>query len=261
MKNKALELNDKLIALCKQMVEVEEILIFGRIAEGSSDEYSDVDIRLVSKDPYKTQHELRALISKEISPIIETFLLASNTNEFSEMWMLNDYAPYQKIDLGIIRRGYGLEFKNIKSVFMNKDATGEDRNFTLHPIENNVEYNLNNYLFGVPRFTKCLFRKDFDLYRRWKTMTDALLVLLEEKYFGFEKIQDKKVLNAPDSKRLLNIITYEDQKTLEKIMPLNGNLKISKSFLHNTKFFVELSKQKARKFRKELNSDFINHMI
>ena len=92
-------------------------------------------------------------------------------------------------------------------------------------------------------------------------MTDSLLVLLEERHFGFELIQEKRKLNAPESKRLLQKINDEERLCLDKILPVSGPLNISESFVTNTKFFVELSKQKAQNSKTKLNNDFIDYIL
>jgi predicted nucleotidyltransferase len=257
--NKAIELKDKLVQLFSTRKEVSEILIFGKIAENKFDNYSDVDIKIISNDPYLTQATLHKTISR-ISPIRETFVLASDRNSFAEMIMLKRYMPYQKIDIGIERKGAGVDFKPITSVYKNNKALGDDRDCLIHSMHTTCDYNLNNFLFGVPRFIKCCYRKDFDLYRRWKGMTDRLLCLIYEKYFGWLKVTDIKKLDVPNSKKLYEALNNKDKSRLQNIYPLNGNVNLIKSFSSTLLWYIELSKEKAIAQKIKLNHNFIKYI-
>lgn len=258
--SKSNELKDKLVKLFSKRQEVKEIMIFGKIAEGLSDKYSDIDIRIISADPYLTQQELDLYISRNISEIRSKFTLVSNENEFAEMIMLKDYSPYQKIDLGVCKEGYGLTFSGIKSVYVNSNPVGQEREMRVQGTSRDVSYDLDNHLFGIPRFTKCLYREDFDMYRRWKNMVDSLLVLIEESYFGYVEIQSKKSINAPDSKKLFTALSNEDTESLNQILPLSGEVDISRSFLKGSQLFVALSRKKATHMHVKLDEKFIQYM-
>lgn len=255
-------LSDKLVDAFSRQKEVARIRIFGKLAEGTFDQYSDVDIRIVSKDPFLTQSYYRKLIEESVSSIIKsTFLLVSDVNVYAEMIMLKDYTPYQKIDFDIEREGYGIDFKPSKDIYIAQNAVGEDQNLKIYPIANSVGYSLQNILFSVPRMTKCFFRKDFDMYRRWKSMTDVLLVLLYEKYFGYSEITDKKELKANEAKNLFLKLTDEDRNYLNRILPTEGKLTIPTSYLDALRLFVQESQRKASSFSVQLDTNFINYMF
>lgn len=261
MKSKAQELERKLIQVFSKEPEVWKIQVFGRLIEGADDEYSDVDIKIISKDPYLTQQNYHNVIEKNICKIRKTFILASNENCFAEMIMLEDYSPYQKIDISIERDGFGVHFSPISIAFQNDFAKGLNRDCEAYEIKRTVEYDLSNFLFGIPRITKCFFRKDFDMYRRWKNWTDVLLVMLEEKYIGWQQVNDKEKVKAHDSKLLFQKITKDDREKLEKVLPLDGKIDIPKSFLSGLMLYIELSKDKAKTINVALDEEFIKYMM
>ena len=260
-KKSAKQLCDTLITLFSQQKEVSRISLFGRLVEETYDEYSDVDIRIISADPLLTQKNYLKLIEKKISPVRSSFFLTSDKNIFGGMLMLEAYPPYQKIDFDIEREGFGIDFKPCKNVFVNQKATGANKDLEIFEITKNVSYNLQNVLFGIPRMTKCFFRKDFDMYRRWKNLTNLLLVLLHEKYFGYQEICDKKELGANEAKNLFQKLTKNDQWNLNKIFPTNGHLKIAESYLRALQMFNNESRVKAAFFNLPINDDFVKYMV
>jgi hypothetical protein len=83
--------------------------------------------------------------------------------------------------------------------------------------ENPVQHQLYDFLFSVPRFTKCLFRQDYDMYRRWKGISNIVLILLYEKYFGWEETTIRRSLSAKESSKLYASLSEEDNES-----PLRG---------------------------------------
>lgn len=261
MKTKAQVLCDKLVEVISQEPEVWKINIFGKLAEKVSDDYSDVDIRIISKDPGVTQQKLHEIVERSISPITETFTLQSDVNCFAQMIMLTKYLPYQKIDISVEREGYGIKFEPMVTIYENKNAHGDDRDCKVVEIKQTTNYNLLNILFGVPRFTKCFFRNDFDMYRRWKDQTNALLVLLNEKYTEWKVENDKKQLSAHEAKLLFLKLNTDDKKNLEGVFPLNGSVNIPSSFYSSLKMYISISKQKADKIGITINRKFADYML
>ncbi len=259
--SKAHELQEKLIELFSKQAEVGKMRIFGKLAEGTGDDFSDVDIRIISKDPLITQKNAHRLIEDNIARIMATFTLASDPGCFAEMIMLAGYSPYQKIDISVEREGAGIPFEPITSVYENKNAAGLDRDCDIYTIKKSVDYNLMDVLFGVPRITKCFYRQDFDMYRRWKHQTDALIVLLNEKYTAWQAVSEKKELDAHAAKLLFQRLCAEDKHKLEQILPLNGELKIPISYLSSLQFYVELAMLKANALKVVLDQEFMHFML
>jgi len=237
--------------------EIREITILGKNAEGTADQFSDIDIRIHSNSLLTTQQNYLRLIEK-ISPILETFLLASENDNFAQMIMLKDFSPYQKIDFGICSGES--TFKPYVSKYLNQKAKRDNSQLNVTPINNTVSYNLTNYLFGVPRMTKCLFRKDFDMYRRWKGMSNSALILLYEKYFDFEKETQKRELDAQESKKLFTKLSQADRSKLDKLFPVNGNLSLIDSFMGSLEMYIDVSKDKAKYFNERINESFVDYI-
>lgn len=252
------ELYYKVVKTFSEQPEIRKITIFGRNAEGTSDIYSDLDIRVHSNDPRRTQKYYLSLF-KKISSVVGTFLIASDGDNLAQMIMLKDYSPYQKIDFGICL-GEGVAFSPSVVVYENVRAIGNKQKMEPIKIVRDTEYNLDDVLFGVPRMTKCFFRRDFDMHRRWRGMINVTLVALFEKYFGYSKEMTKKELDAQESKGLFLMLKRTDKNMLEKILPLDGKIIVHLSYLHSLDFYLELATEKARRLGVALDLPFVNFM-
>jgi predicted nucleotidyltransferase len=252
------ELRNSLIKQFSQQKEVFKIFFFGKEVENKHDQFSDIDMIVCSSDLAKTQSNYRNIISN-ISPIIGTLWLESSKKTFAESIMLKDYAPYQKIDLSITN---DIANKIVgETLLVYEDENKSTLNSSeLKIIEKNpVRNQLHDYLFSVPRFTKCLFRKDFDMYRRWKGVTNIVPILLYEKHFGWQRESCKKLM--PQDFVLLYKNLSSDEKTkLEEVYPLNAELNIAKSFNKGVDLLIELSKLKAENFKIDIDENFIEYI-
>ncbi|HUT21536.1 MAG TPA: hypothetical protein VM366_20480 [Anaerolineae bacterium] len=121
----------------------------------------------------------------------------------------------------------------------------------------NVAYVLTDVLFSVDRFTKCLFRRDIDMYRRWESITDLTLVLLYEKRFGWERETLRKRLDGYQTKCLCEALAAEEAAHLHRIRPPHARLDLAASYQASVELLVELSRQKARHFGVALDDDLI----
>ena len=120
-----------------------------------------------------------------------------------------------------------------------------------------MAYVLTDVLFSVDRFTKCLFRRDIDMYRRWESITDLTLVLLYEKHFGWERETLRKRLDGYRTKCLCEALAAEEAAHLHRIRPPHARLDLAASYQASVELLVELSRQKARHFGVALDDDLI----
>jgi len=118
---------------------------------------------------------------------------------------------------------------------------------------------LTDVLFSVARFTKCLFRCDIDMYRRWESITDLTLVLLYERHFGWERETCWKRLDGYQSKCLCEALAAEEADRLHRIRPPHARLDLAASYQASVELF-DLSRQKARRFRVALDDDLIAYV-
>ncbi|MDD5529434.1 MAG: nucleotidyltransferase domain-containing protein [bacterium] len=259
-KNTRNKLKNKLIKAFSEREEIYQIFFLGGEVNGKVDKFSDIDIIVCSNDLLKTKKDY-ATILNSISPVMETLLFESSKNTFSEIVMFKNYSPYQKVDLSIVEN---INTKNYLGPFL---AVYEDKHKPTHSktrlkeikIKKDVEYKLCDILFSIPRFTKCLFRKDFDMYNRWIGVFKAVLALLYEKHFGWQEIS-KKELDIMEQKKLYSELNNSERLLLGKIYPLNAKLDIVLSFQRSIDLFITLSEEKAKYFGVELNSKFIKHI-
>ncbi|MCB9460338.1 MAG: hypothetical protein H6670_11870 [Anaerolineaceae bacterium] len=255
-------LREQLIDVLSQQNEIFQIFSFGREVEERVDAFSDLDIIVCSSDLAQTQNTFKSVIST-ISPIVGTYIIESSTDNLSEMIMLRGYSPYQKIDFSIVndielkkRLGFG----PLSLIYENGQAQRQSRS-VLDVVEIPHTINqLNDLLFSVPRFTKCLFRADIDMYRRWKSSSDLALVLLYERYYGWDATGSRKKISAKEANILYKGLNQEDSSLLEAIFPITGQLSIAASYVLCIDLLIELSKQKAEFFELEANDELIRYV-
>lgn len=257
------ELRNLVIQLFSREKEIYAIYIFGKEVSQQVDEYSDIDMIICSKDLAATQSKYRRLFN-EISPMIGTFLLNSTENDFSQMVMMGDFSPYQKIDFSItdrIETKIAAGFGPFTAVYQDDSeiAAGNARLDIITP--KRARNQLDNYLFAIPRFTKCLFRNDPDMYRRWKNISDAVLVLLYEKHFGWEEKTSRNALSVMEWTELKGVVSAKEEEKLHTIFPPSGQVNLAESFESCMELLVFLCRQKALFFKDEIDEGFIRYMV
>ena len=253
------ELRNLVINSFSKEAEIISIFFFGKEIDNKTDEYSDIDMILCSNDLAKTQSKYLKIFN-DISPIIGSYLLNSTENDFSQMVMLKEFSPYQKIDFSItdnIETKISAGFGPLISIYKNESLTTKVNSKLGIIEENNLKNQLDNILFSVPRFTKCLFRKDYDMYRRWKHISDYAMVLLYEKYFDWEEKTSKGKVSVKELSELNKIMSNDENELLNKIFPFSGIVNIAESYKICIELLVTLCKQKADYFKVNLNEEFI----
>jgi len=255
-------LETRLIEAFAMRPEVYQIHLFGRKVEGKVDRYSDIDVVFCSTDLAATQGAYRTILS-QISPIRASWPIVSLPQQLSEMVMLADYSPYQKIDMTIVER---IEQQAAFAPFalVHQKQAGPQTSatrLTVQPVANPTAYRLDEMLFSVPRFTKCLFRRAPDMYRRWKGITDVLLELLYERHFGWRTNLERVRLNAGQAKKLYLCLDKDEWAELERVFPPSAHLDLAASYRASLGLFVKLSRIKAAALDTPLDRSFADHML
>jgi len=256
------DLRAKCIDIFSRQDEVYQISVFGNEAEGSVDEYSDIDIVVCSNDRQETQRKYQHLF-ESISPIIGKGFIGADSRCFAEMVMLKYYSPYQKVDFSIVgalddKTGFG----PFATVYENQ-AKRHDQNNEMALLASvpGVVQKLNDVLFSIPRFTKCLFRNDgINMYRRWVSITNSTTVLLLEKYTGWQITTTKKKLTPPEVHALMRNISDQERQVLDIMYPRRAVMNAATSYQASVHQYIELSKQKAQHLQVSLDNGFIEYM-
>jgi hypothetical protein len=252
------ELKKHVIEAFSSQDDVYRICFFGREVEGKHDRYSDIDMVVFSNDLISTYAKYKYIFSS-ISPIRATFPLGGIPDGYSEMVLLRDYSPYQKVDFSI--GDWGKQDWQFMVVYDSKDkARISQTKLESEPILRDVRYVLTDILFSVARFTKCLFRRDIDMYRRWGSITDVTLSLLYEKHFGWKYEMEQTRLGSYGIKRLYDDLSPDERDQVHDIRSLNGKLDIASSYQASIELLIELSKQKAEYFGIVLDTDLIKYV-
>ena len=246
-------------AFCQQP-EISQIYTFGREVDGETDQYSDLDLILCSRDLQETQRKYRMILSG-ISPIIGSYLIVSNEDCLAEMVMLQDYSPYQKVDFSITATiENNQQFAPFKLIYGRRtEATAPVTKLTVEGTAGDLRNSTADILFSIPRFTKCLFRQDRDMYRRWMGVMDRIFVLLYERHFGWQK-QSRGKLTPPEYQALYKILDPPELRVLDRMMPLCGRINLAASFQIGMHQFTNLCREKAGAIEADLDDRFIEHI-
>jgi predicted nucleotidyltransferase len=255
------ELRETLIRHFSQQDEVYAIHLFGREADGRVDCYSDIDIIICSADLERTWRNYSSIL-QTISPVTGRLLLESTPTSFAEMILFQDASPYQKVDLSLCDR---IETKEVFGPFIkvyekNVSPSAITTTLPVFPRLRDIHLDLADTLFSVPRFTKCLFRRDYDMYRRWKGTTNSLMLLLYEKYFGWQRESIRRDLKPHEAKHLYYALSRQDAEQLETVLPLTGNFNLAVSYRNAIKYYIDLMEQKSLALAEPIN-DALVHII
>ncbi len=255
------ELRNLVIDSFSKEAEIFSIFFFGKEVDKKEDEYSDLDMIVCSSDLARTQSKYLQILNS-ISPVIGTYLLGSTENNIAQMIMFRDFSPYQKIDLSITSDISHKEISGFSPFLCAYEGEKSSKPVSrLRVIEPNTVINqLNDFLFSVPRFTKCLFRRDFDMYRRWKGISDIVMVLLHEKYFDWEEKTSRRKISAKETSELHKRLNKSENESLNQIFNLDGKLNIIDSYKASMSLLIELCQTKAERFQVELDTGFIDHI-
>jgi predicted nucleotidyltransferase len=252
------ELRKRVIEAFSSQDDVYRICFFGREAEGQHDRYSDIDLVVFSNDLAGTYARYKEIFSS-ISPLRASFPLGGVPEGYSEMVLLQDYSPYQKVDFSI--GDWGKQDWKFLVVYESKEkARASQTRLKIKPIVRDAGYVLTDVLFSVARFTKCLFRRDIDMYRRWMSITDVTLALLYEKHFGWKHEMEQTRLGSYGSKQLCDDLSPDERSLVDNIRPPIGKLDIASSYQASVELLIELSKQKAEHFRIVLDYNLIEYI-
>jgi len=243
------ELRESLIKGFSRHPEVTTICLFGGEVEAKVDEFSDIDIVVCSRNASETQRTYLRTLEK-ISSIQSRLLLESTPRQFAEMIMLSSFSPYQKIDLSIVsdmrdKAAFGPFLTVYEKKQDDYDVVASAARLNVVPLVRDTDYVLRDVLFSVPRFTKCLFRRHPDMYRRWIGLSNRAIVLLYEKRFGWDGDSARRSLNATETKRLVGALTDQERQQIETIYPSEGRLDLARSYRSALELIVELSRIKA----------------
>ena len=249
-------LRNKVIAAFSAQDEVYRICLFGKEAQGEQDAYSDIDLIVYSNDAQATRDHLDQTLNS-IAPVMAVLPLGGGADWYAQTMMFDSYSLYHKVDFSI---GCGLDLSKLTlQVVYDCPSKARESLSNLEPltIQPDVAYQLNEALFAVPRFTKCLFRQDFDMYRRWVGMTNQLCAILYEKQFGWQPGARAK-LSPPDYRALYASLSPKNRSRLAKVMPLNARVELASSYTVATDWLIELSREKACYLSVLLNDAWID---
>lgn len=261
MKNR-IHYRDTLSSVLSSMPEVTSIHTFGSDYDNTADEFSDIDLVVVSSDLRSTQNHYRNVISG-ISPIIGSWFAENNEDRFMETMALKDFGLYHKIDLAVTGNINKCDdFGPFRCLYEKSQApSGSESKLIPRPIIQDANFMMTMHLFLIPNLTKSISRNTFTRYLIWSGAVQNLLTLLYEKSTNWKESLGWKNLNRPQRSELFRLINPEDRAALERVLPLNNELVLSKSVREMFLFYVNLSNQKASALKQTLNNEFAEYAL
>jgi hypothetical protein len=254
------ELHERVVAAFASQPEVNAIYAFGREVDGQVDEYSDIDLIVYSDDLAMSQRKTPTVL-QSIAPVLGTYCIVLEPRTLAQMVIFRDYSPYQKLDFSFT------DDPNARQVFAPL-ACLYQREPLHRPSQTRIELNgqrdtlancLNDVLFPIPRWTKCLFRRDLDLYRRWTGTVEHLAVMLYERYFGWERGHRYR-LKPQEYKALYKNLSPDHRALLERIQPLDGRPDLVLSYELAVGAIIDLYQAKANALGETIDMSFASYM-
>jgi len=249
-------LQDRLIAQLAARPEIRSVYTFGRAVSGQPDAYPDLDLVIASSDRPQTQRVLPELFAA-ISPVRSQLILASSPDLYAAMVMLRDCSPYQKIDLSIIDHIESqARFGPFLALYENSAPTPtNDAPLPIIDLDADLQNQLNDILFSIPRFAKCLFRHDPYLYQRFYATVENTLTLLYESHHDWQMPKRAK-LNSREYQQLYAGLKDAERSQVEKILPFDARPDIPQSFLACIDLLLDLYQTKAQALNLSLDDAF-----
>jgi predicted nucleotidyltransferase len=255
--DKQKELLNKLVKGYAGRPEVEYIYTFGKAARDQADEYSDVDLVVVSRDLARLHGRFETVI-EEVSAIDGSYTIVSTASKLARMYILKDYPPYQKIDLSIEADPGAVIFADKRQLYAAKAEENKESRLAVTYEKYTDRNQLYDILFSIPRFLKCLFRRDLTMYRRWNGMREYLDYMLYKTYVK-DKPYELRNLNPYEHEQVLKKAPAEVKNELAGLLPVSGKPDIGRSFQGMMEMIVDLFFKTLDKG--SVNMDFVKRML
>jgi hypothetical protein len=177
------------------------------------------------------------------------------------MVIFRDYSPYQKLDISFTDDPESRQaFAPLACLYQHDPPHG--------PSQTCIDVNgqrdalgnwLNDALFSIPRWTKCLFRGDWDLYRRWTGAVEHLAVMLYENCFGWAHGHRYR-LRPDEYKALYKHLSPHQRTLLEQIQPLDGHPDLVLGYELAVGAIIKLYQAKALALAEPVDMAFAGYM-
>ncbi len=159
-----------------EQLEVQQIFLFGSYARGTYDQYSDVDLHVVTGDFAKTLARL-SLIFENIGGVLLQFPIRASEGEVAYTVLFKNYPLYNKLDISILHPRARIPFSDSKSVYWRDVEPGDHHSDFVPPTFAHARHTIYNYLLGALRYTK--YRKrgmHFSAYKFYKAQLESFLL-------------------------------------------------------------------------------------
>lgn len=159
---------------------------FGSLAQGRGDEYSDIDLTLLSTD-VDASLAARHTVLSQVEPIALEWRIVPSRDRWAATYLFVDVSPYHKLDLGISASG-----SDVDGVLL-WQREGELQGVTappaipapFMPVPGSVEHHAADQLLGLTRYAKARRRDNqFLCWRFASALLEATLTTLHARECG-----------------------------------------------------------------------------
>ncbi|NKB66394.1 MAG: hypothetical protein GKR89_04995 [Candidatus Latescibacteria bacterium] len=223
---------------------IDALYVYGSQVRNQADEYSDIDLVLCANDLAGAETAVGQALTS-VAEIVGTIHLLRRQDRFVQSVLLQGYSPYNKLDLAVTHSlDSEREFGPFSTVYKGNSPVSAKTSPAPAGDWDDFLNDIYGILFSVPRFTKCLFRRDRALYKRWVGLLERIWALLFERHFGWRQTYLAKI-SPPQHNRLQAALTDAEQRRLDSIIPPHGRLDLVASFRAGLSLLLQLAREKA----------------
>jgi len=255
VKNKSVLRN--MLSKCVQLLEadsrVEGAYVVGSMADGTFDDYSDIDLYIVVKDErYTEAYQERFRFAEQIGDVLSTFeiewpncqLLGAIYRNYMEVDFC--YTMLEKVEVFSDRYKILLDRTGrVRQTLVKKDFTVDARK----ELRTQTEFALYNLLHAVHMLKRGEY---WSSIKQIETLRRRIVVLMDLSL-------GKDI--AEEYRRLESLFPLKVEKKLRKTLCSYGNRAIEKSIAAAVQLFCEVGKELAGKFSVEFPSEKFAHLL
>jgi predicted nucleotidyltransferase len=205
-----------IVKVFAELPEVSEIHSFGSINTDNFDQYSDIDLTVVTKDIQLTTEQMLNTLSR-IGQVLSVFVIEKSSTSVAYTIFFKELSPFQKLDLGFVSDSKDIKFENSKLEYRSDRVPDLKNTKPVSIEESDVDHKVLDIFIGALRYLKYVKRNEmWPAYKFYRSFVDTYLKFsnkidpaeqLDLKKFQFIQKQYQNKLND------IIIISSIDQMT------------------------------------------------
>ena len=264
---RAYELSERLFDALRSLPGATELHLFGSLATGMADGYSDIDLQVVTRDLRASRTALLSVL-EDVGPISLDWATTETSGECLSTILFSQESCYHKLDIGlseIFRPGdpASLSLGPTRMVWRIEPPVSQTEWEPVRiyaPEEGSAAHFAVGLLLAGVRYVKARKRgKDWTCWRFLSAQMDWLAALLYEEARNWAHTGRK--LNTLEYAELDALTEQKTRDTLFAKMDLSSPAAMDAAYCQLVTQMLELSRAKARHAGNEIPSDCINRLM